>query len=195
MNALQEVKEYQVRIPSGVDGQWKVEHKTISKAESNRCQFFAALKGSGRYTGAGTFTGLLRNGHLVMSDTPDERYDHIEPVRNAHGHCLVNGLGIGFVAGCMLDHEEVEKVTVIELSASVIRLIGPSMEERYGKRIEIIEDSAFCYQPPRGIRYGTVWHDIWDSICGDNLPGMRTLHRRYGRRCDWQGSWARELCY
>ena len=35
-------------------------------------------------------------------------------------------------------------------------------------------------------------HDIWDDICLDNLETMATLHRKYGRRCDWQGSWKRD---
>jgi hypothetical protein len=26
------------------------------------------------------------------------------------------------------------------------------------------------------------------------LVEMRSLHRRYGSRCDWQGSWCRREC-
>jgi hypothetical protein len=48
------------------------------------------------------------------------------------------------------------------------------------------------YRPDAGARFGAIWHDIWDSICEDNLDQMKTLHRRYGRRCDWQGSWGRD---
>ena len=47
---------------------------------------------------------------------------------------------------------------------------------------------------PRGMKFTVVWHDIWNHICSDNLPDMHKLHRKYGRRTDWQGSWARHLC-
>ena len=59
--------------------------------------------------------------------------------------------------------------------------------------LEIIEADAYLYQPPKGIRYSVVWHDIWPDLCEDNLKEMGTLHRRYGKRCDWQGSWGKEL--
>jgi hypothetical protein len=87
----------------------------------------------------------------------------------------------------------VDKVTVIENSPDVIALVGPTLTERYGDRLEIIEADAFTYKPPKGIRYSVVWHDIWPDLCEDNLKTMGTLHRRYGKRCDWQGSWGKEL--
>jgi hypothetical protein len=37
-----------------------------------------------------------------------------------------------------------------------------------------------------------VWHDIWLDLCTDNLEGMGKLHRKYGRRTDWQGSWEKD---
>jgi hypothetical protein len=63
----------------------------------------------------------------------------------------------------------------------------------YGDRVEIIQADAFSWKPPKNIRYGMVWHDIWPNICGDNYPEMKTLHRRYGRKADWQGSWCKGL--
>jgi hypothetical protein len=137
------------------------------------------------------------------------------------GHVLINGLGLGMVAatilnaelhcpecngyphrgGCTCEHiagerniqYAVDKVTVIENSPDVIALVGPTLTERYGARLEIIEADAFTYQPPKGMKYSVVWHDIWPDLCEDNLKTMGTLHRRYGKRCDWQGSWGKEL--
>jgi len=53
-------------------------------------------------------------------------------------------------------------------------------------------DDCFTWKPPKGERWNVVWHDVWDTICTDNLPEMSKMHRRFGRRCDWQGSWCRE---
>jgi spermidine synthase len=92
----------------------------------------------------------------------------------------------------VLEKPEVERVTVIEKSEDVIVLVAPSFSK--DNRVQIILADAFEYQPPKGVRYGAVWHDIWDTICGDNLPSMHRLHRKYGRRTEWQNSWCRELC-
>jgi hypothetical protein len=83
---------------------------------------------------------------------------------------------------------------VIEMSPDVISLVADFYRTKFGDKAEIIEADALTWKPPKGSFYGAVWHDIWPSISADNLPEMHALHRRYGRRCDWQGSWARGFC-
>ena len=61
-------------------------------------------------------------------------------------------------------------------------------------RITELKDNAFEYKLPKGVRYDVVWHDIWDYITSDNLPEMIKLHRKYGRKCDYQESWCRYRC-
>jgi predicted membrane-bound spermidine synthase len=128
---------------------------------------------------------------MIMSDTPAEVADHRELIHVASGSVLLNGLGLGVAARLILAKPVVTDVTIIELSPDVIKLVSPHISD---PRLTIIEADAFTWQPPRGKRFNAVWHDIWDDICSDNLPGMHKLHRRYGRRADWQGSWCRELC-
>lgn len=105
----------------------------------------------------------------------------------------MNGLGLGLIVGCMLEKEQVNHVTVIEISAEVIELVGTHYLKKYGDRLTIIHADALEYKPSKGQRFNTVWHDIWPTICSDHLPDMHKLHRKYGRRCDWQGSWCRYL--
>jgi spermidine synthase len=95
------------------------------------------------------------------------------------------------VLNAALRKPEVEHVTVVEQSEDVIKLVASHYE---GPRVTIVHADAMTYQPPTGAKFGAVWHDIWDDICADNLDEMKILHRRYGRRTVWQGSWARELC-
>jgi hypothetical protein len=59
---------------------------------------------------------------------------------------------------------------------------------------DVKDFTAFEWKPPKGVRYDAAWHDVWDDICTDNLVGMRKLHRKYGKRCGWQGSWCRGEC-
>ena len=190
----EEAMKYELPLEVGERGSCRIVRKTVTEEEASLGRMRAAFHPGGRYTPAGTYWGLLINGNLVMSDTPDERHDHLESVYRAKGHCLVNGLGLGMVAGIMLENPRVELVTVVEINENVIDLVEPHYSAKYGSHVEIVHCDALTYQPPKGIRYGAVWHDIWGDICPDNLPQMHTLHRRYGRRSDWQGSWCRALC-
>jgi hypothetical protein len=174
-----------VNIPEATIGAYRIEH-----FESDCEDWHSMLRG--RVVPVGErFTRLMRGGTVVMSDTPAEMMDHYAAVRNAYGSCLINGLGIGMVLGAILRKEGVTDVTVVELSPEVIAMVSTSYQD---SRVTIVQADALKYKPPIGKRYQMVWHDIWDYICADNLPQMRALHRKYGRRADWQGSWCRSLC-
>lgn len=179
-----------VTVPEGSQGRWVIQRFTVSSEQAK----FDALRGmfrGGRYTPEGTYTRLMRGATTVMSDTPDEMRDHYFPVRHAKGHVLINGLGLGMVLGAVLKKPDVERVTVVEVDPDVIALVAP----HYAcDRLEVIQADAYVYQPPKGVRYGAVWHDIWDNICADSLPQMTTLKRKYGRRADWQGCWGEWQC-
>lgn len=177
-----------VTIPEGSSGPWAVERFTVEKDSIQNIR----LAFSGRGCRPGTYTRLVHQKRgVVMSDTTAEQRDHIEFVWKAKGHVLINGLGLGMCLAAALKKPEVTNATVVEIDPDVISLVGRHYSD---PRVEIVNSDAFEYQIPKGARYGAVWHDIWDDICSDNLPEMHKLHRKYGRRCDWQGSWARWRC-
>lgn len=180
----------QVSVPEGTKGPWTIKRFTVD-AEPSIANLRLAMDGRG--VAPGTYTKLVHAQRgIVMSDTTAEKRDHIGFVRAARGHVLINGLGIGMCLAAVLAKDTVTQVTVVEIDADVIALVA----DHYATdpRVGIVHSSAFDYQPPKGVRYGAVWHDIWDSICADNLPEMTRLHRKYGRRADWQGSWCRLEC-
>ena len=185
--------KYKVNVPSGISGEWSVEQFEVTKNEAE-LEKVRALFNGGRGVPVGKYTALKRNNQIVMSDTPDEIRDHFSIIWAAKGSVLINGLGIGVVLQACLNKDSVTHVTVIEQSKDVISLIGDYYKNIYSDRLTIIHDDAFAYKPPKNIKYGAVWHDIWDNICADNLPEMHRLHRKYGRRTEWQGSWARAIC-
>ncbi|XAI96552.1 methyltransferase [Microcystis phage Mae-JY35] len=177
-----------VDIPEGRSGPWSVERFEVDKSSVALMR----LSFEGRGCRPGTYTRLNHASRgVVMSDTPAEQRDHMGFIHRARGHVLINGLGIGMCLRAVLRKLEVSAVTVVEVDPEVIALVGPHYSD---PRLEIVNASAFDYQPPKGVRYGAVWHDIWDTICADNLPEMHRLHRKYGRRADWQGSWCRWEC-
>jgi hypothetical protein len=175
-----------IDVPDGKSRDWEVSTFTVEADDPS--QVISAFK-TGRYVPAGTYKRLTRKGQVIMSNTPDEIRDCSEFIREAKGKILINGLGLGVILKAILNKPEVEDVTIIEFSEDVIKLVAPTYID---KRVNIIQASAFDYQPPKNIRYDCVWHDIWDDMCSDNLKEMATLHRKYGRRTNWQGSWGKE---
>jgi len=181
-----------VFIPEGRRGPWAVKRFAVTAQQSAFASLRAAINGGRGAVPAGKYTQLVHDRRgLVMSDTPDEKRDHYEAVYRAKGHVLINGLGLGMVLTAILKKPDVSRVTIVEIDEDVIGLVGSHFSD---ERLTIVHDSAFLYQPPKGERFGAVWHDIWDNICTDNLPEMTRLKRRYGRRADWQGCWSEAQC-
>lgn len=148
-----------VNLPPGKSGPWEIRPFEITEKDAKHERAMAAIRGERRYVPAGKYTGLFRHGEVIMSDTPDEMRDHREAIRQAKGHCLVMGLGIGMVVKAMLEKPEVTKVTVIEKSEDVIKLTGPTLQKTYGDRFEVIQADAIDFKPMKGVRYGVVWAD------------------------------------
>lgn len=174
-----------VNLPEMARGPWKIERFRVERPDLH-----AMLRGRGIPVGE-EFTRLMRGSTVVMSDTPAEMRDHYAAVRRAKGSCLINGLGIGMVLKAVLKKPEVTDVTVVDVSQDVIDMVAPHYAD---ERVVFVCADALTYQPPKGKRYQMVWHDIWDYICANNLEQMHALHRKYGRRTDWQGSWCRDEC-
>lgn len=170
----------------------RVEHFEITEAIRFEGLMDAMRYGrGGRLRVGDRYTRLLVDGRLWMSDTPDERRDHAEPFWQAQrrgGRVLIHGLGLGMVVGAALALPNVEHVDVVEIDPRVVEAIGPHYAS---DRCTIHLGDALTLDWPTGSRWNVVWHDIWPTISGDNLPTMHRLHRRFGRRSDWQGSWAR----
>ena len=187
---------HKVDVPEGVSGDWRVERFAVSDEAAALHQLREAINAHRGRMGvkAGTYTRLMRGGTLVMSDTQDEIADHLGFIGAARGRVLIHGLGLGMCAEAALRKPEVEHVLVVELSPDVVSLVGPTLEGRYGDRLEVRQGDAYTWRWEPGTRWDVVWHDIWDNISGDNLPEMHRLHRRFGGRCAWQDSWARYLC-
>lgn len=186
----------QVNLPDCSLGKWTVERFT---AKPNALMKARASLMHRNYV-PGEYTRLLRKHTtksgfvekiLVMSDTPDERSDHLEFIINARGHVFISGLGLGVCLGAVLKLPTVDKVTIVEVDQELIDLISPHYQD---KRVQIIRADVMEWRPTKDVRYGASWHDIWDNICSDNLKSMEKLNRRYGQKSNWNGCWQQERC-
>lgn len=178
----------QVTVPTGRVGGVAVEHFEVANDIAN---LRAAL--DGRSCRPGRYSRLVDENGIWMTDTDAEIRDHSEAFyrisQKATKRVLINGLGLGVVVQAALEVDHVEHVDVVEIDLRIIQLVGP----HYAcDRLAIHHANAYekAKRWPRGTRWDVAWHDIWRDICGDNLPLMAKLHRAYGHRVGWQGSWS-----
>lgn len=133
---------------------------------------------------------LIVKDTLWMSDSYDEFMDHWDAIISARGRVLVNGLGMGCYLRCILSKPEVVHVDVVEKNADVIALISPYFNQpEYTGRVSIYHGDAFTFNWPKNTRWDFAWHDIWPTICSDDLKEHAKLNRRFGRRTDNQACW------
>ncbi len=186
--------DIEINIPDNKINNWEISTFEVSEQDADFHNMRAMFKPGSRTIKSGKYKRLTHNGQIIMSNTSAEISDHLSFIFRAKKskNVLINGLGLGVALTEILKSEIVENITIIEKSKDVIDLVAPSFES--DKRVNIIHADAFEYKPIKGIKYDAVWHDIWDNICADNLPEMTKLHRKYGKRTDWQGSWCKELC-
>lgn len=188
-----------VNVPDGESGGWKVDTFLVDEDRAEAFNFGQALQGTyERRIVPGIYKRLLYTNNeeteIVMSNTPAEISDHdlffrVLDMVGDNASVLINGLGLGMALSVVLKNPKITEVTVIEKSQHVIKLVSPSFDD---PRLTIINADALEWKAPVGKRYSIVWHDIWNSISTKNSKTMGTLHRKYGKRCDWQSSWCRK---
>lgn len=136
---------------------------------------------------------------LWMGDTRAEilehapLFDRVAVLSGAPGsrRVLINGLGLGVAVHGVLTHEVIGHVDVVELNREVAMLVGQFLDPG---RVTVHVADAYKITWPADARWDVAWHDIWPMISDENLPGMRSLHRKYRRTAGWQGSWQRAGC-
>jgi hypothetical protein len=187
-------------VPEGQYGTASVEHFVIDQ----RTALFTALRevvtgGREQAADAGRYAKLRVNGCLVMSDTPMERDSNREVVRQARGHVLIAGLGLGLIVLPILRKTVVSRVTVVEESADVIALVEGPVRRRAGstsRKLTVVHADIFDWRPsPARREFDVIYFDIWSDISTDNLVDMTYLRRQFARRLlrgGWAGCWKQE---
>ncbi len=178
-------------VPTGRSGEWVIERVTVpdrayEPATDRRPDCFKFRPG--------TYTCLRRGPEQFMTDLYDEWWTQRDALREAArgGEILITGLGLGLIAEAVLRRwsARVSRITILELSADVIRLVAPYLAARYGERIEILAADAFSWVPPAGRRFTVGWHDIWPNPHAAEVDEeMARLRARHADWCDWQGFW------
>ena len=182
-------EKYKVNVPEGIIGDWRIEKFIVKDHDVGRIRY----QMEGRDCLPGTYTRLMHKSAFdpMMSDTPAEIEDCIGFINKAKGNVLVNGLGLGVVVKAIFEKSEVAHVDVVEINKDIISLVWPSYKD--SSKVTIYNDDAFTIQWEKGKKWDYVWHDIWPSICTDNLSEITKLKRKYAHRTKYQEAWVEDL--
>lgn len=100
-------------------------------------------KGRVKFTDVVQIPVLSENSRVWMSHTPMEVITCQGGIDIAKGHVLMGGLGIGYQANCILNKNEVTKLTIYELDEDLINTIGKSLVDVFGDKVEFINESIY----------------------------------------------------
>jgi len=188
-------------VPEGQSGDWKIRRFVVND-KHDRVMQLSDMFHTGRYVPAGTYTGLYRKTNswggdqayrVVMSDTPDEIWDMIDPIIHAEGKVLIVGLGLGVVLNAAAMHEDVTHIDIVEKSGDVLKLVQEHYEGKFPGKLNFIQIDIHDFRPQKGTHWDYIWFDIWDDICTDNLAEMAKLARRFGRLATRKGYWGKDV--
>lgn len=135
---------------------------------------------------------LWQGDRIMMLNTPEIVAGFEDFLERAHGHILINGLGIGMCVVHLLAKATVKSLTVIEVEKGLVTLMRPMLGK--DPRLTIIHADAFVYTPPADMRYDYVWHDVWTTYSARNVSQMEQLFEKYRDLASWQDAWGRAHC-
>lgn len=149
---------------AGVNGRWKIVLGGFSLDH-------------GYYSGVWGVSGLpalLRDCHgdgqtweTWMSLSPHEIESQELAIRYAHGHTVVMGLGMGWVAANVALNPAVRQVTVIERDPEVIKLFHhvqgfADLPAPARAKLTIVEADALHWRPEQAVDF--LYADIWRTL-------------------------------
>lgn len=178
-------------IPEGQSGNVKIEHFTVTEEESQMSRIRSLFDRS-EHVKAGKYARLIIDGSVVMSDTDMEKTSNVHVIKNAHGHVLIAGLGLGMIILPLLEKQEVEHITVIEKNPDVIKLVYPHIE---CDKLTVINADIFEWKPDKSSKFDCIYFDIWTFISLENIDEIKKLHYKFKNKLDrdndycWMDSW------
>ena len=133
---------------------------------------FTEIPPLGFFTEGFRFPAVLEGGNEWMTLTPVDVDTVEEAIAAAHGRVVTFGLGLGYYTYMVSEKEEVESITVVELSEAVIKLFREKILPRFShpEKVKIVCADAFKYaedvMPSEGFDYAFVdtWRDASDGL-------------------------------
>ena len=178
-----------IKLNNIKDGNWEIKIEEYKPYQAVICDDmiitddFKEIPPLGFFTESFSFPAILEGGNEWMTLTPVDLDTCEEAIEAARGNVVTFGLGLGYYAYMASEKEEVDSVTVVELSKDVINLfkthILPQMPNAH--KIKIVNSDAFEYAQKvmPGENFDLAFVDTWRDA-SDGAPmyeRMRTLEK------------------
>ena len=166
-----------IRLTDIKDGRWEIKLESYAPYRGVIChdmmleEGFREVPPLGFFTEEFHFPAILEDGNEWMTLTPVDLDTCEDAIALSHGRVVTFGLGLGYFAYMAAMKDDVDEVTVVELSPDVIRLferhILPQMPCR--DKIKIVNMDAFEYAKevmPRenfDLAFVDTWRDASDG--------------------------------
>lgn len=181
-----------VKIPETETGRFSFKQETYPAYRAMICddicadRAFREIPPLGFFKEPFSFPAVLEDGNEWMTLTPVDVDTCQSAIKEAHGHVVTFGLGLGYYAFHVANKACVHTVTVVEKSRDVIELFTTYLLPQFPnkEKIRIVEDDAFSYAehilPTLGADY--VFVDTWRDA-SDGYPMYRRM-KRLEHLCD-----------
>ena len=168
-----------IKLDNITDGNWEIRWENYDPYQAVIChdmiikEDFSEIPPLGFFPDGFRFPAILENENEWMTLTPVDLDTCEDAIDAAHGKVITFGLGLGYYAYMASEKADVESVTVVELSADVIRLfkehILPQMPN--GHKIRIVNADAFEYAEKimPNEEYDLAFVDTWRDA-SDGAP-------------------------
>jgi len=153
----------------------------------------AACRGTIRFDGPihtatiAKYDPYARKTKVWMSLTPMEIMSQMPGVEKAHGNVLIGGLGMGWLTRRVLEKDEVDSVTQVELDPDILNFFGLALMELHPEELQLVHADFWEYLHQAGIdQFDTILVDIWpkyNDCRRDEL--FRTLRKSHPNVWGW----------
>ena len=165
-----------IRIPTDVRGKWQLKTESLKPFEAFVCNDIVVTEDRrmipqiGFFKEEYPFPAVLENGREWMTLQPNEMVTSYPAINAAHGRVLTFGLGLGFFAYHASEKENVESVTVVDISDDVIELFKAHILPQFPhkEKITVVKQDAFEFAETQmkgnfDFVFADIWHDAGDG--------------------------------
>lgn len=171
-----------IRIPQATRGKWELKTEYLAPFEPFVCRDFVVTRDKRMLPQIGFFTeryaypAVLENGREWMTLQPNETVTTEPAVRAAFGRVLTFGLGLGYFAYHAAEKENVESVTVVDISPDAIELFKTYILPQFShpEKVRLVCADAFDFaEREMAGNFDFVFADIWHDVGDGREPYLR----------------------
>lgn len=165
-----------IRIPTDMRGKWQLKTESLKPFEAFVCNDIVVTEDCrmipqiGFFKEEYPFPAVLENGREWMTLQPNEMVTSYPAIHAAHGRVLTFGLGLGFFAYHASEKQDVESVTVVDISGDVIDLFQTHILPQFPhkEKIHLVQCDAFDFAEAQmagnfDFVFADIWHDAGDG--------------------------------